>query len=816
MDIKINAKKKIEGEKPIFDFQGPTQVTLKMEEDIDPSTSLYLAGSKVFKDSDKLLFLSTHYSINENEITFIVDTYTENWLQYINEMKTPFNIEFGKMENEKTIYLLDKVFGNPRVYLEGVPPANLPDYYTKEEADAKFTTKEEYDELSGIVSGDIHNLAQNYWTKQEVAAAIADIQTMELQVVQELPPLSSAQEYTIYLVPSQDQEIGNIYQEYLVINQQFELIGSTEIDLSNYARKDVDEAFLSGISIGTKIVQGATIGSERWNATNNTGCLLNNASSAGNYSLAHGFATSAKALYSHAEGNSTSTTGGAYGAHAEGRETVARFPYSHVEGYGTGSGEDYQHVEGVYNVQISGAVRVTGGGTNSTNRKNIEVLDWDGNLTIAGDLTFVPSGTLSSVTLGEKLLNAIPKTYEISTSGDAVKFTTSSDKITFYANDLGGIILGQGNAINDISTSRPALALGISCKAGHNSVAVGYAAFATGTGCFAFGSYLQASLSGKTVYGRYNVNPTADTKISFGCGGTDGSSREDLFTVSTSNEFKIYQNTVFTSSVTLSGDMTFKPRGASSGITLTDKFNQYIPLVYDLPDDGMIQISGYNDRNLFSLSGTIAAMGYDTLAGRYGVAIGPYSKYNVSSGNCNGTAMGFGCLANKTGKTVYGRYNDNPTDDTLISMGCGASASSRDDAWIIKTDKTFVVKQKSVFEKNIDTIGKENITLSELSGIIPSEGKVMKYTLSAADEVSFDVTSLTANNTVDFELQLIQPSTAVTVTFPQGIIWGENGHFSSSNLAPDLTTGNTLYDFSIRWNGTRFLINLAYTEEIGQ
>lgn len=387
MDIKINAKKKIEGEKPIFDLQGPTQVTLKLEEDIDPSTSLYLAGSKVFKDSDKLLFLSTTFTIDGNEVTFTVDTYTENWLQYVNEMKTPFNLELGQMGSPKTIYLLDKVFGNPRVYLEGVPPANLPDYYTKEEADAKFTTKEEYDDLSGIVSGDIHNLAQNYWTKQEVAAAIADIQTMEIQVVQELPPPASAQEYTIYLTPSPSSELGNFYDEYLLINQQFELIGSTTIDMSQYARKDVDEAFLSGISIGTKIVQGAAIGSDRWNATNNTGCTFNYATQAGNFALAQGYATKAQGLYSHAEGNTTSTAGAAYGSHAEGRESQAKFPYSHVEGYGTVSAEDYQHVEGIYNVSTSGAVRVTGGGTNSNNRKNIEVLDWDGNLWVAGTVT---------------------------------------------------------------------------------------------------------------------------------------------------------------------------------------------------------------------------------------------------------------------------------------------------------------------------------------------------------------------------------------------------------------------------------------------
>jgi len=49
MDIKINAKKKIEGEKPIFDLQGPTPITLKTDQDFSAvSSSLYLARIKSF------------------------------------------------------------------------------------------------------------------------------------------------------------------------------------------------------------------------------------------------------------------------------------------------------------------------------------------------------------------------------------------------------------------------------------------------------------------------------------------------------------------------------------------------------------------------------------------------------------------------------------------------------------------------------------------------------------------------------------------------------------------------------------------------
>lgn len=49
MLIKINSKKKIEGEKPIFDLQGPTPIILKLDQDFSSvSSSLYLARIKSF------------------------------------------------------------------------------------------------------------------------------------------------------------------------------------------------------------------------------------------------------------------------------------------------------------------------------------------------------------------------------------------------------------------------------------------------------------------------------------------------------------------------------------------------------------------------------------------------------------------------------------------------------------------------------------------------------------------------------------------------------------------------------------------------
>lgn len=128
------------------------------------------------------------------------------------------------LTNGSDVYLIPVIIKN-RTTLEAPQPSPINTYYTKSQTDAKFATNE--------------NLNNNYWTKQEVAAAIANIETMALVVVQELPPIAEAQEYTIYLVPASSGSQSNYYEEYLVINGSYQLIGSTAIDMSNYVEKSI-------------------------------------------------------------------------------------------------------------------------------------------------------------------------------------------------------------------------------------------------------------------------------------------------------------------------------------------------------------------------------------------------------------------------------------------------------------------------------------------------------------------------------------------------------------------------------------------------
>ena len=71
---------------------------------------------------------------------------------------------------------------------------------------------------------------------------------------------------------------------------------------------------------------------------------------------------------------------------AEGYYTEASEQSSHAEGWGTIAKGQSQHVAGQYNIADSTSARITGWGTDDSNRKNIEQLDQSGNLRLKGSV----------------------------------------------------------------------------------------------------------------------------------------------------------------------------------------------------------------------------------------------------------------------------------------------------------------------------------------------------------------------------------------------------------------------------------------------
>lgn len=91
---------------------------------------------------------------------------------------------------------------------------------------------------SGFITNAVNDLV-NYYTKSqtysqaEVNALIAGISTVNFLIVQTLPTQDISTS-TIYLVPNGSGASQNTYDEYVYINNAWEKIGTTNIDLSGY------------------------------------------------------------------------------------------------------------------------------------------------------------------------------------------------------------------------------------------------------------------------------------------------------------------------------------------------------------------------------------------------------------------------------------------------------------------------------------------------------------------------------------------------------------------------------------------------------
>lgn len=70
------------------------------------------------------------------------------------------------------------------------------------------------------------------YSKAEVNTLIENVKNSRFEKVETLP--ATGESNVIYLLPRQDTEIGNVYDEYIWVDNAWEKIGSTDIDLSGY------------------------------------------------------------------------------------------------------------------------------------------------------------------------------------------------------------------------------------------------------------------------------------------------------------------------------------------------------------------------------------------------------------------------------------------------------------------------------------------------------------------------------------------------------------------------------------------------------
>lgn len=113
----------------------------------------------------------------------------------------------------------------------------------------KPTKLSDFSNDTGFITSTVDNLTYYYkksetYTQSEVNALIGSIVTISFLVVQELPTTGEAN--IIYLVPADEPNPDNIYEEYIYVNSNWEMIGTTKVDLSNYYTKTQTDTLLNG------------------------------------------------------------------------------------------------------------------------------------------------------------------------------------------------------------------------------------------------------------------------------------------------------------------------------------------------------------------------------------------------------------------------------------------------------------------------------------------------------------------------------------------------------------------------------------------
>lgn len=100
--------------------------------------------------------------------------------------------------------------------------------------------------LSGYGITDAYTKAQ---TDSAISTAVANADHLKREIVSVLPEIEEADEHTIYMVGTGAGSENSVYEEYMLINGGFEKVGSSEVDLTNYALKSyVDSAKTEAIN----------------------------------------------------------------------------------------------------------------------------------------------------------------------------------------------------------------------------------------------------------------------------------------------------------------------------------------------------------------------------------------------------------------------------------------------------------------------------------------------------------------------------------------------------------------------------------------
>ena len=135
------------------------------------------------------------------------------------------------------------------------------EWNSKADASALPTKTSDLTNDSGFITNATNNLTYYYkktetYTQSEVDALVSAIPKFAIEVVNSLPT-TDISSTTVYLLKTSNTETGNLYTEYIYVNNTWESLGTQTVDLTNYPTLNGNNAFTgtntfsNGIGNGT-------------------------------------------------------------------------------------------------------------------------------------------------------------------------------------------------------------------------------------------------------------------------------------------------------------------------------------------------------------------------------------------------------------------------------------------------------------------------------------------------------------------------------------------------------------------------------------
>ena len=126
--------------------------------------------------------------------------------------------------------------------------ANSAGYQTSQQVEQAITGKN-YTTMTAV-EGKGYQTSQQ--VEQAINSALSGITGIQFSIVEQLPATGAAG--TIYLVQKTVTATGNIYTEWIYVNNKWETLGDTTVDLSDYLKKtDVSALTNAEIDDVTKV-----------------------------------------------------------------------------------------------------------------------------------------------------------------------------------------------------------------------------------------------------------------------------------------------------------------------------------------------------------------------------------------------------------------------------------------------------------------------------------------------------------------------------------------------------------------------------------